>query len=137
MIPRCTKEEWLLAKSLTDSLAVSVVPAGWQEVPFPFDSPFSGCRRYVRKGDKLKVLFSADRHEDERVWIHVSMSFKNRVPSYQDMCDVKRLFIGPGRKAIQVFAAESDHVNIHPNCLHIWACDGSDGLPDFGKHGSI
>lgn len=136
MIPQCSEEEWQHAYALTARFAPPV-PIGWKYIPFATDSPFFGCKHYVRRGDKLQVLFTADRHEDSRIWLHASLSFKNRLPSYQDMCDVKRLFIGSDRKAIQVFAAESDHVNIHPFCLHLWGCVDNDGLPDFGRHGSI
>lgn len=52
---------------------------------------------------------------------------------------MKRLFVGPDHRAIQVFAEESKHININPFVLHLWSvvAGGSLGLPDFGAHGVI
>lgn len=134
--PTCSESEYQAALKLTAQYAPAA-PAGWVDAPFPADSPWAGLRCYRRKGDKLAVIFNASTWDDGRVWLHVSLSRPSRMPSYDDMCDVKRLFIGASKKAIQVFAAESDHVNIHPFCLHLWSCVEPDGLPDFGKHGTI
>jgi hypothetical protein len=71
---------------------------------------------------------------DEKRWLHVSMSRRDRMPSYDEMCEVKRLFIGEDTQAIQLFPRKSEHVNLHPNCLHLWACLDGDGLPDFRQH---
>jgi hypothetical protein len=45
------------------------------------------------------------------------------------------MFIGDGRKAIQVFAPVAEHVNIHEFCLHLWHCLDGDPLPDFTRGG--
>ena len=57
--------------------------------------------------------------------------------SAKDLKEVKRVFVGEDKKAIMVFPPESEHVNIHPNCLHLYAPLGEDPLPDFSKEGSI
>jgi hypothetical protein len=46
------------------------------------------------------------------------------------MSEVKELFIGGDRQAIQVMPPRSNHVNIH-EVLHLWHCLDGDGLPDF------
>ena len=56
------------------------------------------------------------------------------MPTWEDLGDVKHVFVGAERYAYQVFAPRRAHVNIHPFCLHLWAClDVDDGavMPDF------
>lgn len=89
---------------------------------------------WVNKSLGLVVISSMAKELDGKFWQHVSLSRKSKVPSYDDMCLVKKLFIGEDKKAIQIFAQKSDHVNIHPYCLHLWHCIDGDSLPDF-THG--
>lgn len=53
-------------------------------------------------------------------WDHVSVSLKNRCPSWGEMESIKRLFFRPDEIAMQLHVATSDHISFHPNCLHIW-----------------
>lgn len=86
-------------------------------------------------GAGLLAIVSGTMELDGRRWIHVSFSRRDRMPSYDDVVLVKRLFIGRDRKAIQVHVPESEHVNIHRYCLHLWHCVDGDGLPDFRARG--
>ena len=84
----------------------------------------------------LRVIWSIATEEDGRPWLHVSASRADRRPSYSDLARVKELFIGPERAAYSVWAPASEHVNIHPNCLHLWApLSGGSPLPDFTRGG--
>ena len=42
-------------------------------------------------------------------------------------------FIGKDRKAVLVFPPEKEKINIHPYCMHLFACLSEDVLPDFTK----
>lgn len=53
-------------------------------------------------------------------WDHVSVSLKNRCPNWIEMDFIKRMFFKPDETAFQLHVPESDHINIHPNCLHLW-----------------
>jgi len=53
-------------------------------------------------------------------WDHVSVSRKNRVPNWIEMEFIKRAFFLPHEVAVQFHVAESDHINNHVNCLHLW-----------------
>lgn len=86
-------------------------------------------QRCFRKFNGLVVLLGVDIWEDKE-WIHLSCSHKNKIPSWKELYEVKERFIG-NRKAIQVFPVKAEYVNIMPNCLHLWACLEDDGLPDF------
>lgn len=109
-----------------------VLPSNWYEIQAPPEMGFCYGRT-----DGLRVIISWEEERDNRLWLHASLSRQSRVPSYQDMCDVKELFIGRKKKAIQVFPSEDEHVNIHPNVLHLWHCLTEDVLPDFRKNGAI
>jgi len=69
------------------------------------------------------------------LWLHISLSRRERDPSYFDMKRVKDLFVGAELKAIQVFPKDSEHYNYHTHCLHLFAPLERDPLPDF-RHAS-
>lgn len=86
---------------------------------------------------QMIVLATVGVERDDKLWLHVSASCRSRTPSYEELCQVKLVFVGRKRKAIQIFATEEEHVNIHPHCLHLWCCLDGDPLPDFRKNGEI
>lgn len=53
-------------------------------------------------------------------WDHVSVSLPTRCPTWDEMCWVKRLFFEPHEVVMQLHPAESDHINNHQHCLHLW-----------------
>jgi len=57
---------------------------------------------------------------DGEGWEHVSVSLRNRCPNWPEMCHVKRLFWGDDEAVIQYHPRESQYVNCHPFCLHLW-----------------
>lgn len=108
-----------------------VLPAGWQTVRTTDDGAMYMSR------DGMSVIVSWHKEDDGRHWLHVSCARKNRLPSWDDVADVKRMFVGDGRYAYQVIPPKSKHVNIHPNCLHLWApLEGAQPLPDFTHGGN-
>lgn len=88
----------------------------------------------VRHLSGLGVIVSVAKELDGKRWMHVSLSYRNRLPSYTDLVEAKNLFIGEEKTAYQVFPAKEKHINIHPYCLHLWHCLDGDPLPDF-THG--
>jgi len=53
-------------------------------------------------------------------WDHVSVSRPNRCPNWPEMEQVKRLFFKDDETAMQLHVPPSDHISVHPNCLHLW-----------------
>ena len=53
-------------------------------------------------------------------WDHVSVSFNNRVPTWDEMAEVKRMFFHDNETVIQFHPRTEEYVNYHPNCLHLW-----------------
>jgi hypothetical protein len=91
----------------------------------------------IRLDGWLRVLVSAAMFDDGVEYFHVSCSRRERMPSYSDLCYIRDRFVGD-RYAYQVFPPKSAHVNIHPNCLHLWGrLDGAPSMPEFGAGGTI
>ena len=134
-----SETEWQEGKQRTDAWIISrgPLPNGWIEVALP-PHPFLEGQRAFEHRDQRRVILTVDLHEG-RWWLHVSVSRAKYTPSYEDLADVKRVFIGDDHQALQVFPRRERHVNLHPFCLHLWAClePEGDGLPDFGKEGTI
>lgn len=52
-------------------------------------------------------------------WEHVSVSTRKRMPNWTEMEWVKRRTLGDV-VAYQLHLPESQHINVHRFCLHIW-----------------
>lgn len=87
-------------------------------------------------GAILRVIETRGDHGGHE-WLHVSMSHDKSLPTYEEMKEVKHIFVGDERTAVQIFPKRSQHVNIHDFCLHLWVCLDADLLPDFGEYGTI
>lgn len=122
---------------------MNTVQALKQSPPLDFvrePSPYiesGGGGAWKRIGDELMVTMSESLESDGRTWIHVAFSRPTRLPSWSDMKRVKDAFIGKERRAISVLPRASEYVNIHPYCLHLFACLDDDGLPDFRRGGAL
>lgn len=106
-------------------------PDNWREVRG------IGSLRVFMENSGLKAIGDIALKPDGRLWLHISFSREDRLPSYRDLIKVKELFF-EGLVAIQIFPKPENHVNIHPNCLHLWACEDQGLIPEmsFGT-GSI
>jgi hypothetical protein len=61
-------------------------------------------------------------------WDHVSVSRADRCPTWDEMELVKRLFFKDDECAMQLHVPPSDHINCHPNCLHLWRPQTADEI---------
>lgn len=55
-------------------------------------------------------------------WDHVSVSTDHRIPTWEEMDRVKRIFFRDDEYAFQLHLPPKNHINCHPYCLHIWRC---------------
>ncbi len=58
--------------------------------------------------------------EEPDGWEHLSVSFENRTPTWDEMCFIKELFFDPEDLCIQMHPRQSQYINMHAHCLHIW-----------------
>lgn len=91
-------------------------------------------RRYLRS-DGMSIICGMENH-DGKWWLHVSCAKPDSLPTWEDFKEVKAIFIGRDKKAIQILPNEKEYVNIHPYCLHLYHC-GNDDLPDFTHEGQL
>lgn len=57
---------------------------------------------------------------DGEGWDHVSVSLGTRTPTWLELEHVKQLFFRADETVMQLHVPDSDHVNCHPFCLHLW-----------------
>ena len=74
-----------------------------------------GQFRIPHKGVTLQVIASWGGG-----WDHVSVSLKNRPPSWEEMQYVCRLFFDDDETVLQYHPPRHLHRNLHTNCLHLW-----------------
>lgn len=72
-----------------------------------------------KPGERLRVIAASGGG-----WDHVSVSLEHRTPTWEEMSLVHRLFFKEGEIAYQLHVPEKDHINCHPNCLHLWRKQG-------------
>lgn len=53
-------------------------------------------------------------------WEHVSVSHKDRCPTWGEMCFIKGLFWDDEDCVMQLHPKKSEYVNLHKTCLHLW-----------------
>lgn len=114
------------------------LPAGWELVDA---GPDGWCCDNPRRG--LRVIGSHGHvYPDGRRWFHLSLSRRDRaMPTFDQLPEAKRLFIGSGRKAVQVFPPDDEWYTVPgrnmPEVLHLFASLDDDPLPDFRIGGAL
>lgn len=76
-----------------------------------------GCFKVPSPVDKAPLCIIAAADEG---WDHLSVSRDHRSPSWRELEHVKRLFFRDDEAAMQLHVSPTSHVNVHPNCLHLW-----------------
>jgi hypothetical protein len=68
----------------------------------------------------ISVIASDGAAIDEPRWEHVSASYKDRCPTWDEMCKPKAIFWDAEDVVMQLHPPESEWINNHPYCLHLW-----------------
>jgi hypothetical protein len=73
-------------------------------------------------GEAIKVMESTSMKADGKLWLHVSVSkpSKTKMPTYDDIQVMRRLFIGEHRESYMVFPTKDRYIDINP-VLHLFA----------------
>lgn len=112
-------------------------PIGFLREPHELLGPWVYTQIGARRMTGLGVICTARVERDGRRWMHVSCSRRDRLPDWEDLKLVKRVFIGAERLAVQVLPREADYVNINARVMHLWSCLEADPVPDFRVEGQI
>jgi hypothetical protein len=107
----------------------TVLPPFWDLVQRGDDGAW-----YRNDAAGLAVALSVGKEADGRFWLHLSISHRARLPRWSELVEAKELFLG-NREAYQVVPPRERYVNIHPNCLHLFALldVAAAALPDFTR----
>jgi len=114
--------------------APRVLPPQWREVD---RNPEGGVTMY--QSHHIRVILSCSIEADERAWLHMSISTRDRIPNWNELAHAKRVFLGD-REAYQVIPPKARYVNINEKVLHLFALldENATALPDFTRStGSI
>lgn len=68
----------------------------------------------------LKVILSIEDHGGKIVR-HVSVSCKDRYPTWDEIKEVRYTFMEDKHEAIMIFPPKDEYVNLHNNTFHLWA----------------
>lgn len=100
----------------------------------PLGDDRNGAFEIPYKGRRFRLIVS-----DGGGWDHVSISLKDRCPTWLEMCHFKDLFFKKSETVVQFHPAEAAYVNLHPNCLHLWRKQKKGGheLPPFWMIGPL
>jgi len=82
------------------------------------DESYGLCGAFYIQG--LRIIADDGKDREAEGWEHVSVSREDRTPTWEEMCFVKNLFWEDYECVIQLHPPSSKHINIHPNCLHLW-----------------
>lgn len=77
--------------------------------------------RPLKKGEPSLTVIASD----GLGWEHVSVSTYKRCPTWDEMTYVKDRFWGVQDLVVQFHPPESEYVNRHPYCLHLWRKAGT------------
>jgi hypothetical protein len=95
----------------------------------PRNPPFPGLVAWEDTKTTMNVIESSE-HHDGRGWYHVSFSFRDHLPTYDDLQLVRKCFIGEAYTALMIFPPKSEYVNVHQYCLHLYVCLTEEIVPD-------
>lgn len=83
-----------------------------------------GAYRIPFRGVALNVISSTGLG-----WDHVSVSLPNRCPTWEEMEFIRGLFFRDDETVMQLSVPRSDHISLHPYCLHWWRPNDGQTIP--------
>jgi hypothetical protein len=105
----------------------------WQESPLGPSPAGSTYGAFRIKSQKAVVIIIASDGE-ETGWEHVSVTMQvsplgkpvNILPPWNLMCEIKAMFWDANECVVQFHPPESEYVNNHAACLHLWKWVGGE-----------
>lgn len=87
---------------------------------------FIFCSPVVRNHYLTVIANAGDPNATEEVarWDHVSVSLRDRCPTWAEMCWIKEVFFLDTECVVQYHPPKDDYVNCHQYCLHLWRRPG-------------
>lgn len=82
---------------------------------------------FIPGGDLQRKLMFIVVASNEMGWDHVSVSIHGKIercPTWEEMCRIKDMFFEKDETVVQMHPPESEYVNQHKHCLHMWKKQG-------------
>lgn len=111
--------------------------AGVRLASYGWDMTALGWNVWTNRKRLLSFIVSATIEADGKRWVHLSVSHRDRIPTWAELLHVKEVVLGDERAAVQVLPRKSEYVNINPRVLHLWHCVDGDPTPDFRRDGAV
>lgn len=121
-------------KSIVKNTSIQLPKGKYEppELPWEWEIDTRIPNAYRNSRTRMIVVWSVENRDGDD-WLHVSFSYKDKMPTYGDMVKVKNLFVGD-RNAYMVFPTSATHVNTHKYCLHLWCnLTNPQPLPEFSN----
>lgn len=65
----------------------------------------------------VSIVTFMDKHKKKKL---LAPAMVDRCPTWEEMCFIKATFWNEDEAVVQFHPPESDYVNLHPHCLHLW-----------------
>lgn len=72
------------------------------------------------RDQQRRVFISLEDRGSAGKWKHVSVSHRDRYPTWDEIIEVKELFLGKECSAMQLIPPRSKWLNLMENCFHLW-----------------
>ena len=77
----------------------------------------------------LGCISSGPACDEGEGWEHISVSLRDRCPTWTEMCVVKNIFWTEEELVLQFHPPKSEYINVHNFVLHLWKPPYSVQLP--------
>jgi hypothetical protein len=76
----------------------------------------------IKKNNELWVIIASDGEGWEHVSVHITDEKKqhDRLPTWDEMCEVKNMFWDKSDCIVQYHPADTEYINVHKHTLHLW-----------------
>lgn len=93
----------------------------------PAKLPFGNTADVYKTSTGLTVFVSTDILYG-RPTLHLSASHNHRLPTYEEMKELRYKLCGEARYMGMIFPPQEEFVNVDPNCLHLYELLGIDAV---------
>ncbi len=94
---------------------IDVLPYGWKRMII------SGINEeYYTHSSGISALPSVNKMDDNSRWYCIYCYKLDKMPTWEEMYEIKRIFVGDDREALMVFPLHEDYVSSRFG-IHIWA----------------
>ena len=103
---------------------------GWSLVEVKRDEQGVFMKAWRRlQGEAITVIETIAPKSDGRNWLHVSVAKPNqrKIPSYDDIQTLKRVFVGEDRECYMIFPTKDRYINFF-DVLHLFCCLDAPGV---------